>query len=107
MTAVFVLFTIVFCLTLDHFLARARARHASPAAAPALAAANYEIRPGRFLSAGHTWLSVNEDGDARVGVSELARRALGRPREVLLPEPGTKIRKGEPLFSFTRDGRKL
>jgi glycine cleavage system H protein len=107
MTAVFVLVTIVFCLSLDHFLARARARKAAPATVPAFAAADYEVRPGRFLAPGHTWLSVNEDGDARIGVSELAQRALGRPGEVLLPEPGTKVRKGEPLFSFARDGRKL
>ena len=60
---------------------------------------------GLFLDAGHTWLGLEPSGLARVGVDDLARRALGRLDAVELPDPGTRVRRGETLFSVRQGDR--
>lgn len=82
------------------------ARSLEPEARPALATLGAVTAPaGLFLDAGHTWLGLEPSGLARVGVDDLARRALGRLDAVDLPEPGTRVRRGETLFSVRQGDR--
>jgi glycine cleavage system H protein len=104
----FVLATIIFFLSLDWALARrkAAARSASPAFA-GLAMSDFSARPGLFLAPGHTWLSLTADGDARVGVDDLARTAFGRPAAAKLPALGTRVKKGDPVLAMERNGHQI
>jgi glycine cleavage system H lipoate-binding protein len=63
--------------------------------------------PGRFYAPGHTWAAIRDDGDVRVGIDALARKALGRPDSVEMPVLGQQVEKGEPVVTFLRDEKRL
>ncbi len=58
-----------------------------------------------FLDKGHTWTAVEESGETGIGVSPLARKALGKVDGVELPEIGQRVRRGEKLFSLKQGKR--
>lgn len=110
MTALILVSAIALFLVLDYAFVAFSRRGTEPVIREAVRPALSErlaIPGGRFLSPGHTWVSVDEDGTARVGVSPFVRHAMGDPSQLDLPEPGKKVVRGEPLFSVIRKGRRL
>ena len=67
----------------------------------------FGIRPPSnvFLHGGHTWISMEDSGEARIGVDGLARKAIGKVDTFDLPEVGQAVRQGERLFSFRQGNR--
>ena len=55
----------------------------------------------------HSYARLMPRMRARVGIDDLAQRALGPLDSVALPEPGTTVRQGEPLFTIRREGRAI
>jgi hypothetical protein len=45
----------------------------------------------RYYHRGHTWVEIQEDGTAIVGLDEIGRRLIGRPEIVQLPPPGAAL----------------
>jgi len=45
----------------------------------------------RFYHRGHTWARLEPDGTMTVGLDDLARRVIGKPDRVELPEPGAEV----------------
>ena len=112
MTVLLVILTFAAFLLMDHLFARrpASARHAHVASAPAVApepvwVAGYQLPESLHYHPGHTWASVQDGDTVAVGMDDFARRLLGPARAVALPEVGTWIEEGEPLFSVGVDGR--
>ncbi len=62
---------------------------------------------GLFLADNHSWVRLAESGEFRVGADEFLAEALGGADRIELPEPGTRVRKGEPLAKVWRRGRVL
>ena len=60
----------------------------------------FNVPAGLFVSQNHTWVNVEMNGTARIGLDDFARKTLGRIDGVELPKPDTTIAKGEPLFSI-------
>ncbi len=60
----------------------------------------FNVPAGVFVSQNHTWVNVEMNGAARIGLDDFARKTLGRVDGVELPKPDTAIRKGDPLFSI-------
>jgi glycine cleavage system H protein len=58
-----------------------------------------------WLHPGHTWAETHGRHEARVGVTDLAARLLGRIDGVEWPRPGERIRQGEPFVTL-RHGRR-
>jgi len=56
------------------------------------------------LDEGHGWTRV-EEGELVVGADDLVQTALGPVDEVDLPPPGTRVRRGEPLFRLRHADR--
>jgi glycine cleavage system H lipoate-binding protein len=69
--------------------------------------ANFGILPPSnvFLHDGHTWAAVDESGEARIGVTALARKAIGRINSLELPAVGQTLRKGDKLFTVRQGER--
>jgi glycine cleavage system H protein len=65
----------------------------------------FNVPAGVFVSHNHTWVGVELNGTARVGIDDFARKTLGRIDGVELPKPGTTVRKGAPLFSLKHDSQ--
>lgn len=77
-------------------------RVVAPVVADRAAAHEYCIPGGAFLSGGHTWARIEPGGLVRVGIDDFARKALGIIDRINLPERGTRIKGGEPLFTVRR-----
>jgi glycine cleavage system H protein len=56
------------------------------------------------LAESHGWTRV-EGGELVVGADDLVQTALGPVDKIDLPPPGTRIRRGEPLFRLHRGDR--
>jgi CheY-like chemotaxis protein/glycine cleavage system H lipoate-binding protein len=95
---------------LDKLLARRRARLRAVRQPSPRSGASVREDPGpagAFIADGHAWAWIEPDGQVRIGIDAFAGRVLGGIGEVLLPEPGLEIRRGEPLFGFRRGAEEL
>lgn len=63
----------------------------------------YELNvpAGAFVSPHHAWARIEWDGTVRVGLDDLVRKLFGHIARVDLPDSGTRVGKGETLFSIT------
>ncbi len=112
MVPIIVLLVLVALVALD-FVVLAVAQRRLSVAAPAGAHATVSaftpedaLPPaGLFVSPGNTWLRLRPNGTVRIGGTALAMGALGRPNAVHLPAAGSRIHKGDPLFSLQMTGR--
>ncbi len=67
----------------------------------------YNVPAGVFLSSAHVWIRIELTGELRVGLDDFARKTIGEIDAVLMPRIGTRVMKGEPLFTIKQDGRTL
>jgi len=63
------------------------------------------IPGGVFISEGHCWLSLNQDGTVKVGIDDFAKKVIGRIDNIDFPNLGRHIKKGDSLFSVKRGTR--
>lgn len=56
---------------------------------------------------GHTWAKPLGQGVFRIGIDDFAQRLLGAPKELRLPEAGTKLEQGAPGWTIQVDGEAL
>ena len=64
----------------------------------------FAIPGGVFISKGHCWVSVNQDGISKIGIDDFARKVIGRIDMIDLPNPGRSISCGQNLFSIRSGG---
>jgi glycine cleavage system H lipoate-binding protein len=105
MTALLLVGTIVVLLLLDRYVVQRVERR--PAVEVAPFTAPVVTTPGRFYGRGHTALALADDGNARITFDGFARHAFGEPERVELPRPGLRVRKGQPLLTAVRDGKRM
>ena len=112
MVALFVILTIVVCVGIDGFiqLRKARKERASLSLAdqlvPAEAFANLSAPANLFLDTGHTWVEVKPSGAATVGLDGFAQKLIGRIDDVVLPEVGKEVNRGDVLFALKQDNHR-
>jgi CheY-like chemotaxis protein len=75
-------------------------RIVTPTHAEAVPATEYCVPGGAFISKGHAWARIEPGGQIRVGIDDFARKALGPIDEVVVPEHGRTVRRGEALFTL-------
>ncbi|MDQ7007836.1 MAG: hypothetical protein Q9Q40_11455 [Acidobacteriota bacterium] len=107
MTAVLVILTIVLFIAIDLVRLRYERRRRADQAQPVAAFSPLRYPRGIFLSSGHSWASLTDVGEIRVGADELVTQALGRVDRVELPEAGTHVERGRPLAHLQEKGRTL
>ena len=69
------------------------------------AGSEFSIPGGVLVSPGHCWASLSQDGTARIGPDDFARKLLGRADAIDLPDVGMEVKAGERLFSIRQDGK--
>lgn len=67
----------------------------------------FRIPGGVFISENHCWLSLDEDGDVRVGIDDFAKKIIGRIDFIELPETGLISGKDKQLFIVKQGQRKI
>lgn len=58
------------------------------------------VPAGIFIAPNHTWVNIEMNGTARVGLDDFARKTIKNIDAVELPELNRSVRKGDPLFSI-------
>lgn len=106
MVALFVILTILACVGVDGIVQWRKAKKESATGlltdrlVPAAALARLSAPPNVFLDEGHTWVRVTPLGAADIGIDSFAQGLIGRIDDVLLPEVGREVRRGDMLFSL-------
>ncbi len=77
-------------------------RVVAPAVADVVAAGEYCVPGGAFVYPGHTWGRIDPGGQVWTGLDDFARKAIGTAERVELPAVGTRVKRGEPLFTVHR-----
>ncbi|KAF0149365.1 MAG: sigma-54 dependent DNA-binding response regulator [Ignavibacteria bacterium] len=70
-----------------------------------LSVGEFAIPGGVFISPGHTWAAVTQDGTVKVGIDDFAKKLLGKIDDISFPNLGMSIQKSEPLFSIKQGKR--
>ena len=66
----------------------------------------FSIPGGILISTGHCWASLAEDGTARIGLDDFAKKLLGRVDTIEFPNIGMAVKAGQPLFSVNQGHRR-
>jgi CheY-like chemotaxis protein/glycine cleavage system H lipoate-binding protein len=77
-------------------------RVVAPAVAEVVAAGEYCVPGGAFVSNGHAWARIDPGGQVWTGLDDFARKALQSVERVDLPQIGTRVKRGETLFTVRR-----
>lgn len=67
----------------------------------------FNVPAGIFVSRNHTWVNVEMNGTARVGIDDFVRKTIGKIDAVVLPKLNKEIKKGEVLFSLKHHSRTI
>ena len=65
------------------------------------------VPAGIFVSRNHTWVNVELNGTARIGIDDFARKIIGKIDAVELPQLNKEIKKGEPLLAIRQNSRTI
>lgn len=66
----------------------------------------FSIPGGVLVSPGHCWVSLTDDGTAKIGLDDFAKKLLGTVDSINFPNVGMKVKAGEPLFSVNQQHRR-
>jgi CheY-like chemotaxis protein len=67
----------------------------------------FNVPAGVFVSQNHTWVNIEMNGTARVGIDDFVRKLISRIDGIELPKLNKGIEKGEPLFSIRHDSQTI
>jgi CheY-like chemotaxis protein len=67
----------------------------------------FNVPAGIFVSRNHTWVNIEMNGTARVGIDDFVRKTINTIDAVALPKPNTEIKKGETLFSLKQNSHAM
>lgn len=65
----------------------------------------FSIPGGVFIARNHTWVSMNQEGIAKVGIDDFALKLIGKIDSLELPNLGMTIKAGQPLFTIKQGNR--
>ena len=81
---------------------RPTVRVVAPSVAEAVPSGEYCVPGGTFVYPGHTWARIDPDGQVWTGLDDFARKVLKNVEHVELPTTGTKVKRGDRLFTLRR-----
>ncbi len=67
----------------------------------------FTIPGGVFISEGHCWAGVAQDGTVKIGLDDFAKKLIGKIDDIEFPNLGMNIQKGQPLFSVKQNKRSI
>lgn len=67
----------------------------------------FNVPAGIFVSRNHTWVNVEMNGVARVGIDDFVRKIIKQIDKVDLPKPNKEVKRGELLFSIKHNAHTI
>jgi glycine cleavage system H protein len=104
--------TIVVCVSIDAVVQFRKgkkenaSRNIADELVPVSALADLPAPANVFLDGGHTWVEIKPSGAATVGVDSFAQKLIGRIDDIVLPEVGKEIDRGDVLFALKQDNHR-
>ncbi|MEW6195292.1 MAG: response regulator [Bacteroidota bacterium] len=65
-----------------------------------LSTGEFAIPGGVFISEGHCWAAVSQDGTVKIGIDDFANKIIGKIDNINFPNLGMVVLKGQPLFTI-------
>ena len=66
----------------------------------------FSIPGGVLVSSGHCWVSLADDGTAKIGLDDFAKKLLGTIDSINFPNVGMNVTAGQALFSVNQGHRR-
>lgn len=113
MVAILVVLTILACIGVDAAIqltaARRRREALSPATNPlaGFTMQGVSVPEGLFVDPAHTWVAVNTNGKTKIGLDQFLLKAIGHIDEIVMPDAGKEVKRGETLFTIRQGDRKI
>ncbi|RPI74202.1 MAG: response regulator [Ignavibacteriales bacterium] len=67
----------------------------------------FAIPGGVFISQGHCWVSMEQDGNVKVGIDDFAKKLIGKIDSIEYPNLGMVVKTGQPLFTVKQDNKTI
>jgi CheY-like chemotaxis protein/glycine cleavage system H lipoate-binding protein len=67
----------------------------------------FMIPGGVFISEGHCWASINEEGVVKIGIDDFAKKLIGKVDAIEFPNLGMIVKKNQPLFTVKQGTRTI
>ena len=67
----------------------------------------FSIPGGVFISEGHCWAAIAQDGSVKIGIDDFAKKLIGKIDDIEFPNLGMSITKGQPLFLIKQGNRSI
>jgi len=67
----------------------------------------FNVPSGIFVSPTHTWVNIYPNGMLLVGLDDFIQKLIGSIDRIELPAIGSRVRKGDPLFSVRQGDHEL
>lgn len=67
----------------------------------------FNVPAGIFISQNHTWVNIEMNGTARVGLDDFVRKIIKNIDKVELPRLNKNVKKGESLFSIKHNSHTI
>ena len=67
----------------------------------------FNVPAGIFISQNHTWVNIEMNGTARVGLDDFVRKIIKNIDKVELPKLNKNVKKGELLFSIKHNSHTI
>lgn len=68
---------------------------------------DFSIPGGVFISEGHTWASLEQDGNVKIGMDDFARKTIGEITDIEFPNLGMSLKKGQTIFNIKQGNRSI
>jgi len=108
MVAIFVVATVLVCLTIELLRQHAAERKAALAPIrPQTVPERFLLPRGFFIGRGHSWVELMFSGHARVGVDDFTQKVIGKVDRVEVAPLNTNVKKGDVIARLAHGGRTL
>jgi len=67
----------------------------------------FAIPGGVFISQGHCWVSMEQDGNVKVGIDDFAKKLIGKVDAIEFPNLGMIVKMGQPLFTVKQGNKSI
>lgn len=67
----------------------------------------FAIPGGVFISTGHCWASLEQEGAVKIGIDDFAKKLIGKIDSLEMPNLGMDIKAGQPLFTVKQGSKSI
>lgn len=67
----------------------------------------FSIPGGVFIARNHVWVSMTQQGIARLGIDDFAKKLIGAITSIDFPNLGMNVKAGQPLFTVRQGNRSV